>query len=342
MSQAINKKNEYRKNLAEIFIKSLEENGLDWKKEWHQTQARPFNAKSNAHYRGINLFRLMMESMDKGYDDPRWATFNQVKDMGCSLKGAKGTGVLIEYWFPYDREEKKAITWKKFKEETGGVPDERYILSVKYSTVFNAKYIEGIKPLPLPEKREILIDDLVETLSKEMDVEILNDGDGRAFYRPKEDKIHLPEKDDFYSDYAYNSTALHELAHATGAEHRLNRNLVGDFGSEAYAYEELIAEITSCFMSYHLEIEQDEQHVNNHAAYVNSWISILKDKPETLVKAIADAEKASSYMELKAGLIRVQEYEKSVESTLEVESKKEISEDSRIKMEAKEEIAPRV
>ena len=57
MSQAINKKNEYRKNLAEIFIKSLEENGLDWKKEWHQTQARPFNAKSNAHYRGLNLFR---------------------------------------------------------------------------------------------------------------------------------------------------------------------------------------------------------------------------------------------------------------------------------------------
>ena len=107
----------------------------------------------------------------------------------------------------------------------------------------------------------------------------------------------------FDSPYAYDSTALHELAHATGAAHRLNRNIKNVFGTEDYAYEELIAEISSCFMSANLQLEQSNEHIENHKAYVQSWIETIREKPESLVKAVQQAEKVDSYMEYKAELL---------------------------------------
>lgn len=84
---------------------------------------------------------------------------------------------------------------------------------------------------------------------------------------------------------------MHELSHATGAEKRLNRDIRNVFGTEKYAYEELVAEISACFMSEHIQIEQTEEHVNNHKAYIQSWTKALSEKPEMLMKAIRDAEK---------------------------------------------------
>lgn len=296
---------EHRTQIAEQFVQVLEEKELDWKKEWKDIQA-PLNGKSNHSYRGLNRFYLTMIAMRRGYEDPRWCTFNQIKNEGWSLENAKGQGVKVEYWFPYDKEEKKSLTWSEFREMH--VPlGERYVLWAKYATVFNADLIRGIAPLPKPEAKEIVPVELVQTLSKNMEVPIFHDGEGRAFYRPEEDAIHLPEPDAFFSEYAYNSTALHELAHATGAVHRLNRNY-GSFGTTEYAFEELVAEITSCFLSAELQI-QTENHIENHKAYVQSWIQKIKEKPEALILAIQQAEQTTSYMEYKAELITKEEYE---------------------------------
>ena len=314
---AISKTKEYRKNLAEMFANILEEKELDWKKEWQGLTNMPVNAKRDYRYKGINSFHLMLVMMERGYDDPRWATFNQIKEMGCKLNNAKGMGVQVEYWFPYDLEEKRAISWQDYKLLTGGMPDKRFVLRAKYSTVFNAAHIEGLPERVLPQKNNIEIDSLVNTLSEKMGVEILYDGGDRAFYRNSEDKIHLPRPEAFKSDYACNTTALHELAHSTGAKHRLNRKLGNVFGSEEYAYEELIAEITSCFMSVNLNTEQDDVHIDNHKAYVQSWVEAIREKPETLMKAIAEAEKAAAYMEYKAELIPEFEYEMVAESSME-------------------------
>lgn len=314
------KSKEYRKELAEMFARILEEKELDWKKEWKGLANVPVNAVKERKYKGINAFALMLTMMERGYTDPRFATFKQIQDMGCKLHDAKGMGIRVEYWFPYDQVEKKALTWDEFKLATNGIPDDRYVLRTKYSTVFNAAHIEGLPERELKEIHDVTADELISKLSTNMGVEILNDGGDRAFYRPAEDKIHLPIPEAFESDYAYNSTALHELAHSTGAPHRLNRNIKNFFGSEEYAYEELIAEITSCFMSTDLNMKQDAIHLDNHKAYIQSWIKSIREKPETLAKAIAEAEKTAAYMEFKAELIPEYEYQKLIGSTIDVPS----------------------
>jgi hypothetical protein len=154
--------------------------------------------------------------------------------------------------------------------------------------------------------------ELIDKIQKGMDLQILNDGGDRAYYSPKTDSVHLPEKDTFYNSYAYNATALHELSHATGAEKRLNRDIRNVFGTEKYAYEELVAEISACFMSEHIQIEQTEEHVNNHKAYIQSWTKALSEKPEMLMKAIRDAEKAANYLEYHAEILSKEEYQETL------------------------------
>lgn len=312
------RRKEYREKLAEEFARLLEEKELDWKKEWGGRDT-PFNAKTGSVYKGSNRFYLSLVAAQRGYKDPRWATFRQIQAEGWRLKNAKGQGVYVEYWYPYDIKEGKNLTWQEFYKLRDGIGD-RYQLRSRYFVVFNASLIDGITPYKV-EKKDIPVDELVNTLSHNMDVEIRNDGGDRAYYSPSEDKIHLPIPSDFNSSYAYNSTALHELTHATGAAHRLNRNMGGIFGTQEYAFEELVAEISSCFMSSYLEIDQDEKHIENHKAYVQSWINVIREKPEALSQAIKQAERATAYMEYKAELIPKETYNEVSRSALNIDEK---------------------
>lgn len=312
----INKTKEYRAELAEMFARILEEESLNWKKTWKGWSDRPLNAVHGNIYKGINSFKLMLVMIERRYTDPRWATYHQIQKMGYRLKNAKGMGVTVEYWFPFDREENRAISWAEFKsrEEPFG---ERYFLRARYSVVFNAAHIEGLPERIHAQNNVIVTDELINTLSANMGVEILNDGGDEAFYHPAEDKIHLPFPEVFDSSYDYNSTALHELGHATGAAHRLNRNISNEFGSKEYAFEELIAEISACFMSVSLSVEQNSFHFENHKAYVQGWAATVRKKPELLIKAIAEAERVASYMEFKAGLLPESEFKKIVNASFE-------------------------
>lgn len=312
------KTKEYREKIAEIFIKSLEEKELNWKKNWTASGSHiPYNVISQKNYKGANRLYLSFLSIKNNWDDPRFATFKQIQDKGWKLqKGSKGN--QVEYWMPYDFEKKKVLTWQEFKKLQSEGNDKKIGLVAKYYTVFNAKDIIGIPTLEVVKINHIEVDALIKKISKNMDVEILNDGNDRAFYRPSEDKIHLPEPKYFKNDYSYNSVALHELSHATGAAHRLNRNIKNMFGNENYAFEELVAEISSCFMSENLSIDQDEEHLDNHKAYIQSWISDIKEKPETLFLAIKEANKAADYLELKAELISEKDFEEKKAESIEV------------------------
>ncbi len=149
----------------------------------------------------------------------------------------------------------------------------------------------------------------MDTISGSMGVSISYHKSDQAFYRPVEDRIYLPYRQQFHSEYAYASTALHELSHATGSEHRLNRKQGGEFGTEPYAYEELVAEISSCFLSSELPMGQTEEHLQNHKAYVQSWIQGIKEQPDALFRAVKDAEQAAVYLEYHGGLITLEEYQ---------------------------------
>ena len=296
-----------QQQLAEEFVTLLETEQLEWKKGWSGISASPYNPVTGTVYHGVNRFRLLLTAQALGYNDPRWCTFHQIQQNNWRLKSGKGQSSRVEIWMPYDRELKKWITWEEFREQ-GGIT-ERYRLHAKTYPVFNGQMIEGISPLEV-NVQEIDPVELVDTISDSMQVPIVYHETDRAFYRPSEDQIYLPNREQFFSTYDYASTALHELAHATGAAHRLNRKLTGSTSQESYAQEELVAEITSCFLSSELPVKQTEEHIRNHQAYVQSWIRQIREKPESLISAIQAAEQVSNYLEYHGKRITWEEYQK--------------------------------
>lgn len=296
-----------QQQLAEEFVTLLETEQLEWKKGWSGISARPYNPVTGTVYHGVNRFRLLLTAQALGYQDPRWCTFHQIQKNNWKLKRGKGQASKVEIWMPYDRELKKWITWEEFREQ-GGIT-ERYCLRTKSYPVFNGDMIEGIPQLEVT-LQEVDPVELVDTISDSMQVPIVYHETDRAFYRPSEDRIYLPNREQFFSTYDYASTALHELAHATGAAHRLNRKLTGSTSQESYAQEELVAEITSCFLSSELPVQQTEEHIRNHQAYVQSWIRQIREKPESLIRAIQSAEQVSNYLEYHGKRITWEEYQK--------------------------------
>lgn len=300
-------KKEFREQVAAEFTRVLSERGLNWKNGWISMLSPQQNAVTKKKYQGLNQFYLMMIAMQRGYTDPRWLTMTQIIDKnGYYHKNQKwhlqagSKAVYVEYWYPYDLEKKKMLTWEQWNKlpDEEREDDEKYIIRYRLIPVFHASMVDGIPEWISPAPRaEQPIDQLVTKLSIGMNVPILFDGGDRAFYRPSEDKIHLPSPSAFNSAYDLNGTALHELTHATGHESRLNRNIRNIFGSEEYAYEELVAEIGSAFMAYGLDSKQNVFEMENHKAYVRSWIKAINDQPDILAKAISEAQKAAAYLD---------------------------------------------
>lgn len=317
---------EYREQLAEMFVDLLEQKGLSWKSGMSSFKFTDHhNAITKYNYKGSNIFVLSFTALKKGYDDVRWVTMNQIMDKQNKYhpnekwhlkKGTKAT--YVEYWYPYDKENKKAVEWSEF-EKNKSIYEDRYILRTKYTAVFNASCVEGMPELEMETRNEINIDEVVEKLSRNMNVPINYIKFGTPHYRPTQDAIYMPYKELFQTDYDFNSTVLHELAHSTGHKSRLNRDMLNTFGNEEYAYEELVAEISACFMSVELKDEQTEENINNHKAYVKSWIRALKNNPEYLTKAIKDAEKCANYMDEMLEMTEVQDLVEENELAIENE-----------------------
>lgn len=293
-----------RKEMIDAFLNALQEDKIPWHKSWSALQMMPpRNAVRDTEYRGVNRFWLFHTAEQNGYSDPRWCTFKQAKDNHWHVKkGEKGTHV--EFWSLYDRKIKKTIDDKEADSLRQQLTPEEYAERVKpvanNYTVFNAEQIEGIPKLPEPELQtyELDEDEIIRTravLLENMAVHFQEGGE-KAFYRPAEDCIHLPEIKRFESEYDYMATLLHEAGHATGHESRLRRPIRNSFGTPNYAKEELRAEIASAFTAQTLHLSQSGSHMENHKAYIQSWIKILKNEPDELFRAIREAEKISDYL----------------------------------------------
>ncbi len=293
-----------RKEMIDAFLNALQEDKIPWHKSWSALQTMPpRNAVKDTEYRGMNRFWLFHKAEQNGYSDPRWCTFKQAKDNNWHVKkGEKGTHV--EFWSLYDRKTKKTINEKEADSLRQQLSPEEYAERVKpvanNYTVFNAEQIEGIPKLSelTAETYELDEDELIRTravLLENMNV-LFQEGGEKAFYRPSEDCIHLPEIRRFESEYDYMATLLHEAGHATGHESRLRRPMLNVFGTPNYAKEELRAEIASAFTAQTLHLSQSGSHMDNHKAYIQSWIKILKNEPDELFRAIKDAEKISDYL----------------------------------------------
>lgn len=279
---------DYREALTAKLIAELEAGTAPWQKPWADRHALPYNATTDKPYRGVNSLYLSITEMQRGYDDPRWATYRQAQEAGWQVrKGEKGTG--IEYW---KHTETVEVLDDSGRPATREVRLERP--RVFYATVFNAKQMDGVPSLESTRKSyEWDPNERAEAILKASGAKLLHDQSTQAFYVPVRDTIHLPRKDQFPNESAYYGTALHELGHWTGHASRLDRDLSGKFGSESYAKEELRAELSSYFTSDQLGVAHD---TNRHAAYVESWIKALKNDKNEIFRAARDAEKITDFI----------------------------------------------
>ena len=294
------KLNRMREEMINSFIDCLKKDTIPWHRSWSAKQ-RPFNAVTNTTYRGVNSLWLSYNQFAREFDDPRWCTFKQAQTQGWKIKpGSKGT--RVEFWSLYDTEEKRKLTQKEAKQLSDELTLEEFKNRVKpisnVYTVFNGEQIDGI-PKYEEKTYELNTEELLQkrdTLLKNMNVDFSEGGD-KAFYNPSRDRITLPEMNRFETEYDYMATLLHEAGHATGHISRLNRDMTGVFGSPEYAKEELRAEIASAFTAQELGLDYEQnEHMENHEAYVQNWIDVLENEPNELFAAIKDAEKISDYL----------------------------------------------
>jgi len=201
------------------------------------------------------------------------------------LKGEHGTTVVYAARFIPDDERRRA---RETGDEAAAIP------FLKRFTVFNIAQCEGLPeelaapPPPVPEG---LILPEAEALLRASGADLRLGGD-KAFYVPGPDYIQIPRPEAYFKPINWHRTALHELGHWSGHPSRLARDLSGGFGSEAYAREELVAEMTSAFWCASLGITPTVRH----ADYMGAWLEVLREDNRAIVRAATAASKAADYL----------------------------------------------
>jgi len=294
---------DFRQEVTDRIINMLENGVAPWQKPWNPADASldmPMNPTTGKAYRGGNAIHLMATGLSHGYGDPRWMTYKQAASLAWQVRnGEKGTH--IEFWEVKAGRETRSEPVRaddgdgsQPADELDAVRGNRLIHRVY--TVFNAKQIEGI-PEWTPKQRTVFeVVEAAEHILNNGGATILHDQADRAFYNRSSDSIHLPPSHAFHDAAGYYGTALHELAHWTGHPSRLDRATLNEsyrFGDISYAKEELRAELASVFLAAERGIPHDPEQ---HAAYVSSWINVLKQDKNEIFRAAHDASRAADFL----------------------------------------------
>ena len=271
-------------------ITAIEAGAGDFIMPWHrwgESTGTPLNGVSRRPYRGINTLLLWAAAELEGYSSGRWATYRQWAAAGAQVRrGEKSTPILFWKAAANDAVESDG-------DESERLPGPRFIGRVYH--VFNASQVEGAEPLlaaaaSLSEAQRVVA---AEAFFAACGITVEHGGD-RAFYMPSQDKIQMPRFEQFRDATSYYSVLGHEHIHATGAKHRLNRDFENRFGSDAYAMEELIAELGSAFLAGHLGISVEPRP--DHAAYLASWLRVLRSDSRAVLTASARAQGAIDFL----------------------------------------------
>ncbi len=271
--------------ITDRIIEMLESGVIPWEKPWKGAANGdgPANLMSKKPYRGVNYFMLACQPYESQY----WLTYNQAKKKGGNVrKGEKGT--MVVFWKPMEIEENK-----------NGKTVKSTVPFLRYYTVFNIDQIDGIDGPAPPEPVNPdfqPIERAEEIVANMPNPPAIQHGENRAYYRPSSDAVNMPKREMFEQSEHYYNVLFHELGHSTGHESRLNRPELGKgmFGSEVYSKEELVAEMTAAFLSGAAGIES--KTIENSAAYIQSWIKVLKNDPKMVVHAGGAAQKAADWV----------------------------------------------
>ena len=263
--------------VTDRIINQLEKGVVPWQKPWIGVRDFAYSRSTGKPYSLLNQLLL---------DRPgEYLTFKQCQDAGGHVRKGEKSSVVV-FWRMYQKQE-----------TVDGEIKTTTIPILKYINVFHIDQCEGVDPkIKTEDLREFSPIEEAEAIaagySSREGVPIFHQQQNRAFYRPSEDAIYLPAKEQFHSEAHYYATLFHEMAHSTGHENRLNRLEKGfNFGDHAYSKEELVAEISSAVLMNEIGIET-ESTIDNTAAYVKSWLEALKGDNKLIVGAASKAEKA--------------------------------------------------
>lgn len=283
-----NAKRDLYQEITDKIISVLEQGTKPWSCPWDRSGefTLPINHSSDEFYKGINVCLLWMEQETRGFSSSRWMTYKQASVKGGQVRKGE-TGTTIIFYKPWDKETGEL-------DEKGQAVIEK-IPMLRSFTVFNLDQIDGIE---LPEQAPLTGGfnpiEAAEKVLKASGVTVHERGT-RAFYRPSTDEITMPERERFTTANDYYATALHELTHATQHKSRCDRQpYETNVRKGAYAFEELVAELGANFCMAGLGLSGE---VQDHAAYIDHWLSVLKEDKKAIFKAAAQAQKAHEWIE---------------------------------------------
>ena len=300
-SLSTNPRADFYQRVTDKIIRDLEQGTRSWIKPWttslgHAAAARPLR-HDGTPYRGVNVLILWSEAIERGYTSSTWMTYRQAQALGAQvIKGEHGATVVYA----------KTIERTENDPDTGNDTVERIPVLRAY-TVFNTEQIEGLPAQP--KARHTVIDptsskiDRADAFITATKATIVHKGN-RACYIPSVDCIEMPHYRQFIDTptssaaEGYYATLLHELIHWTSPKHRCDRDIGKRFGDNAYAREELVAEIGAAFLCADLGIALEPRP--DHAAYLASWLSVLKSDKRAIFAAAAMAQKAVDWLAAKS------------------------------------------
>ena len=307
---------------SEMMVSRLEEmKGQQWEKGWidggGKTQGLPQNL-SGRRYSGHNDFFLQLHTAMNSYAMPVYATFKQIHEAGATInKGEKAMPVI--YWnITHKDENGQKVTDEQYDAMTKAEQEKCKSIPIMmgyYCYNLDQTNFKEVKPEQYARLQEqFKAPEMKDTkgmfISPEFDAMIekqawvckINTIEGSgAFYSKSKDEITVPLKAQFnihedpkevYKDgMEYYSSLVHEMAHSTGIDTRLSRDMEGRFGDKKYAKEELVAELSAAMVGNSMGF--DKRILDNNAKYVDSWIDTLKQEPKFIISVMADVSKAS-------------------------------------------------
>lgn len=290
--------------LVEALIQLLEAGTSPWRRQWDSSGGGHHVNLLNGHrYRGANVILLTLGMHLRGSALPYWCGFAEAKALGIfPRKGSQGVRILRPQVNRVAGDTERSGSPDTSAATPGIQPDDastdRVWMSFRPVVVFNAFDLEGDALAGWVAQRQAEAAGAerseperlaaAEALLGAWPVPVSYGGE-RACYLPQIDRIQLPERAAFHSAAGFYATWAHEVIHSTGHASRLRRDLIGRFGSKAYAREELVAELGSVLLGDQLEIGSALQ---NHAAYLGHWIELLKESPQVLFQVLGEAKRA--------------------------------------------------
>ncbi|WP_298335608.1 zincin-like metallopeptidase domain-containing protein [uncultured Erythrobacter sp.] len=273
-------------------IEALEYGTEKFSLPWHRSTAplsRPMNAVSKNAYRGVNVLALWASAEAQDFGHGLWATYRQWQSLGAQVRKDEKASPIVFYKVLDKREDQKI--------EEDKSPGHIF---ARASHVFNVSQVEGYEIPDTPEGEGFDPIPQAQAFVEGTGAKVRAQGES-AHYTPSTDTITMPDRERFFTTASgsagenWYATLLHELVHWSGADHRLARKFGKRFGDEAYAMEELVAELGSAFLCGDLGLSTSPRP--DHASYLASWHKVLKADNRAIFTAASAAAKAADYLQ---------------------------------------------